>query len=836
MTRRRPVAVLALFFASGAAGLVYEVVWARLLALTFSITVYAVTTVLCAYMAGLALGAAVGGRAADRLPHPLRTYGVVEIAIGVAGLATTFVLFRLGPAYVWLWDHAGGAGPVFGVGRFALAFLVMLVPCTLMGATLPLLGRAMIVSRETTGRGAGALYALNTLGAVSGCVLSGFVLVPTVGLRAATAVAAVLNVAVGIGAVLLARREPAAVPAPMPVAAGEVTPPAARGAVALACFALAVSGFTALGYEVLWTRALEQFVHNSTYAYSAMLATFLLGLGLGSGVAALVADRLRHPLRLLAAVEVAIGASVLVALLIYMRFVDLIPALAARAGGLGSWGRVIALIFGEAGATLLVTTLLFGATFPLAARLVVDRLDTIGTRLGAAYTANTVGSIAGAVLVGFVILPALGIRGAFVALLLVNLGLGALLALAGGGGAARAGIVGGAVAVAVGSLLLLPHGLFESTFARRFGKLLFYREEVTDTIMVTEDARGERMIRYGDGRGTAGTVTEPEDRMYAHIPLLLHHDPRRILNICFGVGNSLAGVVTHPIERVDAVELSPGVVDAAPYFRRTNDDVLADPRVRLITGDGRNFLLTADQRYDVIRLDPPELHTAGVVNLYTREFYELARDHLAPGGIFSIWVNIVMTPEEDLRWVVRTLRAVFPHVSIWHGPYRYSWVINGSLTPHDPDLARVAAAYADPRIGTDLRSVRVPDPYVFLTHFVMGGDDVAAFAGAAGVVTDDRTRLDFTVPRSFDSFFGIANANTNGWLIQLMQPGARGDVGTRMFFTKIAQIMRWKKPVLPVLRNPEALGLSVDEVAARLATAPAPTALAPAVEPEARAH
>jgi spermidine synthase len=166
---------------------------------------------------------------------------------------------------------------------------------------------------------------------------------------------------------------------------------------------------------------------------------------------------------------------------------------------------------------------------------------------------------------------------------------------------------------------------------------------VTDTVMVTQDVGGDRMIRFGDGRGTAGTMTVRDDRMYAHIPLVLHPAPRDVLSICFGVGNSLAAILVHPVAHVDAVELSPGVVDAAPLFRKTNRDVLTDPRVRLTIADGRNFLLASHDAYDVIRLDPPELHTAGVVNLYTREFYELARAHLRPGGIFSIWVNIVMT-------------------------------------------------------------------------------------------------------------------------------------------------------------------------------------------------
>jgi len=244
--------ILGLFLASGISGLVYEVVWMRLLSLTFSVTVYAVTTVLCAFMAGLALGAAAGGRVADRVRRPLLVYGLVEVGVGLTGIMTPSVLFRLGPAYVWLHDAVAGSAVGFTAGRFALAFAVLLVPCTLMGATLPLLGRATIPRDDAVGRGAGALYAVNTLGAVLGVVLAGFALVPNAGLWATSAVAASLNVLVGLAAIALGGRTETATG---PTSRRERPPMPAW--VRLVCLAFAVSGFTALGYEVLWTRALE---------------------------------------------------------------------------------------------------------------------------------------------------------------------------------------------------------------------------------------------------------------------------------------------------------------------------------------------------------------------------------------------------------------------------------------------------------------------------------------------------------------------------------------------------------------------------------------------------
>lgn len=815
--RRMPLALACgLFLVSGASGLIYEVVWMRQLSLVLSVTVYAVTTVLCAFMAGLALGASVGGPLADRVRSPLRAYGLVELALAASGLVIPWILFHLGPLWSALHHLLGGRGFAFGGMRFLVAFGVLLVPCTLMGMTLPILSRAAIDRREGATSGAGLLYAINTLGAVLGCFVAGFVLLRVLGLEETSAIAALGNLLVGAVAIAygrgaVARAEVEAVPEP------ERAPPR----LAVACVALAVSGFAALGYEVLWTRALVQFVHNSTYAYSAMLVVFLLGLAVGSAVASPVAERSRRPLLVLGLVEVGVAVSVVAGLLIYARFGEIVPEFVAATGGLGSWLRVVGLIFAEAGATMLATTFLLGMTFPLALRVVVTHVTSLGSRIGTIYAANTLGSILGAWLVGFVLLPWLGVRGAFLLLVVVNLALGGWLLALATRGATRLVLGGAVAAAAVLALTVVPPGLVEASFERQFGHLLFYHEDVTDTVMVTEHD-GERMIRYGDGRGTAGTMTVREDRMYAHVAMLLHPDPRRVLSICFGVGNSLAGLVTYPmLERVDSVELSPSVVAAAPYFERTNHDVLAEPRVNLVIADGRNFLLTTDEVYDVIRLDPPELHTAGVVNLYTREFYQLARAHLAPGGIFSIWVNVVMTPVEDLRHLVRTVRSVFPYVSVWHGPLRYSWVINGSMEPHPPDLGRLQAYYRVPSVRADLEAIGVPDPYAFLQHFVFETHGADRFAGPGPLVTDDHTILDFTVPMSLDSAYGIANANTQSWLVDFMKPDAKGNVALQLFFSKIKEMAAFKEPVAPFVVNLEGAGIDRSTLEAELEHAPA---------------
>lgn len=800
--------LLLLFFFSGAAALAYEVVWIRLLSLTLSITVYALTTVLCSFMAGLGLGAAAAARLADRVRRPMVVFGLAELGIAASGLVVPAVLYNLGPAYVWLHESLGGEGLAFTLSRFLLAFSVLLVPTTLMGVTLPLLSRAIIDRREVVGRRAGWLYAVNTFGAVAGTVLAGFLLIPALGLWMTSLTAAAVNVGVGLFAIGLGWRSTAPVTGAI---ASQHRPRLTRPA-KIAATAFAVSGFTAMGYEVLWTRSLEHYTHNSTYAYTAMLAMFLAGLALGSAIAARLADGLRRPLLALGAVQIGIGLSVVAALSVYIRFETLLPEVARMIGGLGSWPRVVGLIFGEATVTLFATTLLFGATFPLVARVVVDELGAVGNRVGVAYVANTVGSILGAFLVGFMFLPAMGIRWSFLFLVATNISLGGLLIASEVARRTAAWVAAGIVVVGLATLILIPHDFLENQFAQRYGALLFYREGVTDTVMVTEDAQGARMIRYSDGRGTAGTGTVIEDRTYAHIPMLLHENPRRVLQIGFGVGNTLSSVVQYPVEHATCVELSPGVRQAASYFSETNRDVLNDPRVTLVINDGRNFLLADDEKYDVIRLDPPELHTAGVVNLYTKEFYELARDHLAPGGIFSIWVNFVMTPEEGLRMILRTMSEVFPHVSVWHGPAAYSWVINASMLPHELDLSRLTKRFQDPKVSADLATIGIHDPFQLLFHFVFTGDAVKAYMADAPIVVDDHTRLDFDTPRSLDAFYGVANVNTDYWLLQLVEPGSDINVAANLYLRKVGELAKQKRPVLPHLTGVEAAGFDRAEI------------------------
>ncbi len=431
--------VLVLYFLSGACGLVYEVVWMRRLSLTFGITVFATSTVLAVFMAGLALGSWLVGRRIDRSPNPVRVYAWLEIGIGLYALAVPAIFSALEPAYVVAANLLEGQFLLFNLVRGLLAFAALLLPTTLMGGTVPAIGRYLVERSGAVGWNVGLLYALNTFGAVVGCVAAGFWLVPALGMSRTTLVAAATNVA--IGAVLLAARVGDRRVAAVAPARGDGAEPVSSRIVLLAGIVFAVSGFSALAYEVVWTRVLVVHVHNTTYAFSVMLAVFLAGLALGDALLVPLYDRLRRPLLWLGTVEVLIGLSVVVAAAAYV-------PLHAEHVAVASWESALGLMIRRAGLVLLPGALLFGMTFPLTARVVCLEAGRVGRALGMTYAANTMGAIGGSLAGGFLLVPFLGLHGTLVLLSALNIGLGALCWLA----ATRGGRIAALSLLALSSL------------------------------------------------------------------------------------------------------------------------------------------------------------------------------------------------------------------------------------------------------------------------------------------------------------------------------------------------------------------------------------------------
>ena len=751
--------VLALCVLSGISGLLYEVAWARMLHLLFGDTVLAVSTVLASFMAGLAAGSFWIGRYIDRRRGVLAVYAGLEAGIGLSALLLPVVLQALTPLYVWLHQSLSASFWLFSLVRFLLAFCLLCVPTALMGATLPVLSRYLVQSSATLGWNVGALYALNTGGAVLGCFMAGYVLIGSVGLSRTVWIGAALNFAIALVAwvgqrwieVPGAREVPSSSPrdtAPADVLYDDRT-------VRRVLWSFALAGCAALSYEVIWTRALTFFVGNSTYAFSAMLTTFLCGLALGSALVARISDRSGNVLALLGALQVGIGVYGILTIAILGR---LFYGLDGWWEGFSNayWGAPLGLTFLKTFVVILPPTLCMGATFPLVSRIVVHGPQTVGRGVGTAYACNTLGAIAGAWVSGFMAIPLLGTHHSLALTALLSVGIGGVLLASSSLSPLRQGaLYAGALGCVIAVLVATPTFRFADIAGEPEKTVLHYDEDVAGVVKVATDIYDRKLLSI-NGWSVAGTGSPNADvalvndypevqKMLAHLPMLLHPAPQTALVIGFGAGGTAWSMSRYAaLRRLDIVEFVPGVIRAARFFPEVNHDVLSDPRVRVTIDDGRNYLLVTPETYDVLSVDTLDPKHAGNGNLYTREFYELSRRVLKPGGIFVQWLPYHQVDNASLKMIARTFQDVYPHATMWLNRFKGYTLLLGTLEPLQIDVARLDAHFRTAAVQRDLAEVHVGTLWQFLESFAMRSDTVRRYAvGSARLNTYDRPYVEF---------------------------------------------------------------------------------------------
>jgi spermidine synthase len=763
--RRVRAALAAAALLSGAAALVYQVLWARQLALVVGHTAAAVSLVLAAFMGGLAAGGAIAARVGDRLPRPAlpRVYAALEAAVAGSALVLPSLLALPLPQAV--------------PARLAAAAAVLLVPTAFMGATLPVLAALWRPDTTRLGRAAGALYAANTLGAVAGSLATAFFLLPTLGVRRSTLLAALMNVAAGAVAVWGARGEgereerPAPAAHARPVRRKDVAEEPAREALAVAVplAVAALSGLAALANEVAWTRALVLLIGPTAYAFAFIVTAVIAGLATGSALGALAADRVRRPGLALGLVEVAAAAAALAV-------VDAIGRLPVVVAGVvrdnaDRMPRLMTLEFAGVLALLAPPSLLFGAAFPLAVRLAGGRGPAAA--VGRVYAWNTAGAIAGALLAGFAALPRLGLETTLLAAAGVHAAAGAALVVLSRPGLARAALASLLVAgLALAARLrpgwdhaLLAGGAYKyGAYAPadrleeelRAGDLVYYREGAAATVSVKRLGGTLSLAVDGkvDATNTGDMLTQ---RMLAHLPLLLHPGAREVGIVGLGSGVTAGAALAHPHTRVEAVEISPEVVEAARLFGDVNRQALADPRLRVVVDDGRHYLLVAGRRFDVLISEPSNPWMAGVSALFTRDFFALARTRLAAGGLFCQWAHIYNMAPDDLRTVVASFTDVFPDAQLFLLNEGDVLLVGAEGRFPRPDPAALAARMASPAVRDDLAGVHVLSAFGLASLFALGPPDLAAWAGAAARHTDDLPVLEFRAARSLHADTSRAN-------------------------------------------------------------------------------
>lgn len=767
-----------LFFLSGATGLVYELLWVRVLYQSFGSTIQSVTTVVAAYMGGLGLGAWIFGRLADRTSRPARLYGWLEVAIGAFGIISPFVLalvhrFYIGAAGAL--DVGGGASVAL---RFGLAALVLLIPTTLMGGTLPILTRALMGDdRERLKHSLSRLYGLNTLGAVTGTALAGFFLIEFVGVRASLWATAAINLAIGAVAIRFAADHALPPTNPSP----QAPTPAARDPLrTLALALLALTAFASLLDEIAWTRVLVMVVGGSTYAFTLVLLVFLLGIGIGS---VLVAGRRLPRPDTAAEASLAQGITGIGAAGLFL-FFGLLPSYIIavfQISDMSAVGRL--LMMGVAvGGVVLVPAIGMGMTFPLLTDLVAREREARGADVGAAYALNTAGSILGAVLTGFVLVVALGTQSTLRLGLVIN----GLAALALAAFAARGVIEASAehkrlrVRVLAGGglgMLALVAAVAAPGWSTRLidlGPTIYARNKMTrEQRHLFLEHRGVRQLAFREGANATVSVWEGEagrslrvngkvdasDRgdmdtqvMLGFAPLAARAGATSAFVIGYGSGVTARVVAAAPgMQRVRIVELEPAVLAMDSLFHGVNDRVLSKPNVRAIEDDARSALQLDPQRYDLIVSEPSNPWVAGIATLYTPEFFRIARSRLTDGGVFAQWIQLYQLPLPIVAGIVRSIREVFPHTHVWFGE-AHDLIVLASDQPLRYDPAWLAllldrgGALHD--VGREWLLLEGADGY--MGRLILRDSGAAELAERSTFAhTDDRPRLEFAAARSF---------------------------------------------------------------------------------------
>ena len=718
----------ALFFLSGFSALVYQIVWLRLLALVFGVTVYAASAVLTSFMGGLALGSWFGGRLAERLRHPLRAFAWLELGIAASALLVPVALDAAGAIYALIYARVPDALGALTLARLICSALVLLIPTTLMGASLPLLSQHVATVGAAATR-IGALYAVNTAGGILGTVLAGYVLIGALGVATTTKLAAAGNIVVGLGALLLARNERTAPSdaAAMPVAGSGTATGAAAAGPRVVLFVLALAGFTGLALEVVWFRLLVLFLPATTYAFTTMLATVLLGIALGSGIAAARVRRSPDPARALAWIQVWTGVLTVLSM----------AALAYTYSiGWKTSGVIQACVV-----AMLPATALMGATFPFGLTLWLrGGRDQVGRRVGVLYAVNVCGAVVGALVGGFVLLPLAGTRLSLLLLAAVYVVSGCVLTAVTAGRRALVRVGAIAAALFAGAALTLPD-IYASVLMRRYGgneRVVFRAEGVQTTATVHHRPSGGNIL-YLDGLHQAND-TQPMVRVHAeigHLPMVLHPDPQDALVIGLGGGVTAGAVSAHRQTTTDVVELADSVRAAASYFAHVNHDVLRQPNVRLRIDDGRNYLLLTPKRYDVLTADIIQPIHAGAGNLYSVEYFRLARGVLREDGLMLQWIG--HREETHYRLIMRTFLAVFPDATLWSG----GTLMVGSPRPLRLSRSAIARRVADPHAREGLSLVGLDSVEAVLARYSAGPEEMRRFAGDGPVLTDDRPLLEY---------------------------------------------------------------------------------------------
>ena len=775
----RPI-FLACYGLSGAAALIYQVVWVRLFGLTLGHTVASSSIVLAAFMCGLALGAWAAGQLRLTPATSLARYAALEILIGVVAVALPTALSLLEPALASAYADGERPGQFIAV-RAALSFVLLGFPAAAMGATFPLAvswfveqgHRERSAAQAAVVTGAGSLYAINTAGAAAGAVTAGFWLIPSYGARATTWTAVALNLAAAAGALwLLSRRYPPAAPS-RPLKKTRVRASTLEPRLALASMVAALSGFGALVFEVTWTRLIAMIIGPTTYAFAIMAASFIIGIAAGSKIGVRLARVVSRRLTWLCVMLMVAATGTLLAAWFTALQVPLL--IAGYVNSIPVFGRLFLRETVVLGLALTAASVAFGAAFTLALAAASPEADSAAPVARAAarvYTANTIGAVAGALAAGFFLIPRFGLESTFLHTSRLLIAAGAAFALTSGFrlwiprtsaammAVVAASLFAGTFALPEWNKAWLAGGIYkyargldaeEMEIGLRAGRLEYYKEGAAGTVSV-KTVGGIRSLAI-DGKVDASNGGDMlTQRLLGLLPTLAHGNPRSALVIGLGSGVTAGSVIAWPtIDHLDVAEISPEVIEASSLFAQENGDVLRAPGVRLLVGDGRTHLQLTSRQYDVIVSEPSNPWMAGVAALFTHEFFKSVRERLTPGGIFCQWTHTYELDPDDLRSIVRTFASVFPNGTMWLVGDGDLLLIGVEDDDRERTVRNIEEGSRSESAAVMLGQAGVPPESLsfFLLSLYAGGPvELASFGRGSALQIDDRMDLEYSAARA----------------------------------------------------------------------------------------
>jgi spermidine synthase len=762
------------FLFSGATGLIYEVLWARMLGLVFGMTTLAIGLVLAAFMGGLALGSAIAARLAARIARAVRAYALIEVAIGLYALAVPMLFRGIDRVYAAVWQHFHQGFYGFAAARFVLAAIVLLIPTALMGATLPLLAEA-VGAGQSRRNSITTLYACNLAGAIAGTIAAGFFFLPSFGVRATIWIAAAMNLVIGVVAFLIdSKAGQLEMVARQNVNEELPQQPASGFAATGASFWLTcavISGFVTISMQIVWSRVLAMIIGSSTYAFSIVLALFLAGLALGAYLVSTTKNRdWRSLCRTVFVVEILTAS----ALFISIRVASAVPALLVSAGlrlGVNSWPGLLALQIIAAALLILVPATFMGMVMPL-----VLTWSGSARIVGKSYALNTVGAIAGALVTAFLLIPKTNTRFTIFCAAFLCLGVAGIAYQPGQerGDVAvvRSISIGGAVAATIVMFIFWPElnlnalsvGAYDS-FVRMLAKsrgdipeddhgngaenhqLLMFAEGRTATISVRRDW-GITSVAINGRTNASDGDDMPTQILLGQLGILAAPHLEHALVVGFATGVTPGAVLQSPIQSVDCVEIEPAAVASSGFFNHVNNRPLSDPRLHLIVDDARNYLRVNPQRYDLIVSEPSHPWVPGVANLFTREFFALGHERLKDDGVFVQWLQIYQLSTESLRSVLATFHEVFPHVAVFRvqgAAKGKDLILLGSSTALSFD--QINQRCNDQRIRAELSRAGIKSVDDLRAWFVCDESRLGPTVAGAIINTDDNMHVETVAPR-----------------------------------------------------------------------------------------